>query len=81
MKICLKSSVKYQLSKITIDVKQCNTKNVIFLRFWLWEVKDASTEILKKTQDINGVRLLKPMSSGLTSLMGCRFITWKIFYN
>jgi hypothetical protein len=33
MKICLKSSAKYQLPEITIDVKQSNTKMQSFKDF------------------------------------------------
>jgi hypothetical protein len=45
------------------------TKNDTFGLIW------SNAEILKNTQDVNGVRLKMPTSLGLTPLMGCRFIT------
>jgi hypothetical protein len=33
------------------------------------------TKIIKNTENVNGVWLKMPTSPGLTSLMGCRFIT------
>jgi hypothetical protein len=45
------------------------TKNENFRLVW------SSTEIIKNTKDVNGVRLKMPTSLGLTPLTGCCFIT------
>jgi hypothetical protein len=45
------------------------TKNDTFGLIW------SSAEILKNTQDVNGVRLKMPTSLSLTLLTGCPFIT------
>jgi hypothetical protein len=47
------------------------TKMTLFLLIW------SSAEILKKTQDVNGVQLKILTSPGLTPLTGCQFITSK----
>jgi hypothetical protein len=36
---------------------------------------DQGTKIIKKNENINGIRLKIPTSLGLTPLMECRFIT------
>jgi hypothetical protein len=45
------------------------TKNDNFELVW------SSTEIIKNTKNINGVRLKMSTSPGLTPLMGCHFMT------